>query len=116
MIGMPKEFKGIDPDTGFIALGACVIMQALEDVRLWIESPDFGTGGTRSVDKGKAVIRFKCRTSERSVRAAQAAKWLNSPQCRELCDLLAACGCRVPMKRFFRELEALKQKGAAHHG
>lgn len=85
-----------NPDAGFLALGASVIMQAVDDVRLFLERPIFDRLGDD----------VKSREAVRAHAARTAAQWLQGPECRELCEILAACGHPVPMERFFRELKA----------
>ena len=91
-----------DDMTGYLAVAASVIMQAVEDVRIYLVSPTFAPT-VRLVD-------VKSRENIRATQAREAAQWLTSPECLELQEMLAACGHPVPMKRFFRELSSLKQK------
>jgi hypothetical protein len=86
------------PDAGFLALGASVIMQAVEDVRLYLEHAKLPGSGRNAAS----------RESARATNARAAAQWLQGHECRELRDLLAACGHTVPMKRLFRELQNAK--------
>lgn len=116
MKGLQPETCIDDQSTGFLVLAIAVIMQAVEDIQLALEFPEFGKEPTQSKDSHKAQIRFKCRTVERQTKAKQAAEYLTSKECRETCELLRACGYPVPLKRLFKELAALKEKGAAHHG
>lgn len=91
-----------DELTGFLAVAASVIMQAVEDVRIYLVSPTFAPTVRRT--------DFKSRENLRATQAREAAQWLTSPECLELQEMLAACGHPVPMKRFFRELSSLKKQ------
>jgi hypothetical protein len=94
-----------DDLTGFLAVAASVIMQAVEDVRIYLAAPHFAPGKCR-----RRINDVKCREDIRATRAREAAHWLKSQECLELQDMLAACGHPVPMKRFFRELSSLKKQ------
>lgn len=93
-----------DADLGFLALGAMVITQAVEDVRLYLTTPKLGN---RETQRGRNDV--KCRESQRQTEAHAAARYLQSEACRELVAMLEACGHHVPMKRFFRKLNELKK-------
>ncbi len=88
-------------ETGALAMIASIIMQAVEDVRLYLQKPQLND---------KNVIESRHNTNERAQRAKQAATWLQGEECRYLVNVLKACGYRVPMKRLYRELAALKVK------
>lgn len=94
-------------DAGFLGLAAAVIMQAVEDVRLYLTFPKFTD---TAVNRKNASYR----TNQRKVQADRAAKWLQGPECNELVIALRACGHVVPMRRLFRELAALKKEVSAH--
>jgi hypothetical protein len=91
-----------DDMSGFLAVAAMVIMQAVEDVRIYLVSPTFAPT--------VRVTEAKSREDIRATQAREAAQWLKSAECLELQDMLAACGHPVPMKRFFRELSSLKKQ------
>jgi hypothetical protein len=93
---------------GHLALAACVIMQAVDDVRLFLTTPKFSKGKTV-----KQAIDARCDEGIRARNAQAAATWLQGPDCADLLELLEACGHHVPMKRFFRELAALKKEVSA---
>jgi hypothetical protein len=92
-----------DSDHGFLALGALVITQAVEDVRLYLTAPKLGE---RKTQHGRNDV--KCREAARETEAHAAARWLQSQACRDLAQMLEDCGHPVPMKRFFLELQELK--------
>ena len=91
---------------GALVVAACIIMQAVEDVRIYLETPNLTTGRKtkHSLDSGKTA------EARRRTLAAQAAAWLDSDDCRHLCQILEGCGHRVPMARLKRELADLKRK------
>lgn len=93
------------PEAGMLALAASVVMQAIEDVRIGLTRPEFGRRGNRL-----SVMEAKSRAAKRATEARVAAQWLQGPECRELCDLLAECGYPVPLKRLFRELKTAKHQ------
>lgn len=97
-----------DVDHGFLALGALVITQAVEDVRLYLTTPKLGDRKTQALRND-----VKARESLRETEAHAAARWLQSQACRDLAQMLEDCGHPVPLKRFFRELKALKERQQA---
>ena len=92
-----------DTDLGFLALAGMIITQAVEDVRLYLMNPDFGPRQSR-----ERANDARSRADIRATEAHAAARYLQSEDCKELCEMLAACGHPVPMQRFFRELKALQ--------
>lgn len=95
-------------ETGFLVLGARVIMQAVEDVRLYLTSPTIQKGQHR-----QGRINAECWNRKRRADAAAAAEYLEGAECRELVKMLNSTGYRVPLKKLWRELHELKTKGAA---
>lgn len=102
------EYSIGTPEEGALAVAACIIMQAVQDVRLFLEAPDLTSGRKTKVSRQSGIAG----TVRRRILAAQAAHWLDSDDCGKLCSLLESCGYKVPLKRLKRQLADLKRKGA----
>lgn len=91
-------------DTGFLVLAARVIMQAVEDVRLYLVNPVIKKGHGR-----QAKWNVDCWARKRKANAQAAAEYLQGPECRELCKLLESSGYRVPLKKLWHQLSQIKK-------
>lgn len=103
-----NEYSIGSPEEGALAVAACIIMTAVDDVRLFLKAPDLTSGRKTKVSRRSGITS----TVRRRVLAAQAAQWLDSNDCLQLCSMLESCGHHVPLKRLKRQLADLKRKGA----
>lgn len=96
------------PEEGALAVAACIIVQAVEDVRMFLKTPNL----TANCRTKASLFTAGAEEKRRRGRAAEAARWLDGDDCRMLCEILANCGYQVPMLRMKRKLAGLKRKGA----
>lgn len=98
-------------DTGYLVLAARVIMQAVEDVRLYLVNPVIKKGNGR-----QAKWNEKCCALKRKTDAKAAAEYLQGSACRDLCKLLESSGYRVPLKKLWQQLSQMQKQEVQSHG